>query len=250
MKKILKDQIAAGIGKPFIDDVAVKPASQTMFLDKDGIPEEVAPGIQKYVLEAIISLDKILADIEHAGGTISGKKSEFLKKQIKIVVYVCGIDGRMPEEAKIRKITRWPACTDLTDIRVFLGIYVYYRIWIKDFSAIVELLFKLGRKKEKFMWTEEQQEAMDTLKRALTTAPGSRPITYHAAGMIFLSVDSSNIGWGTILQQEEDSMKKHYPARFESGVWNEAEKQYDGGKLECSGLLKALKKLRVYLYGV
>jgi len=64
MKKILKHQIASRIGKPFIDDVAVKPASQSMFLDKNGIPEKVAPGIRKYVLEAIISLDKILADIE------------------------------------------------------------------------------------------------------------------------------------------------------------------------------------------
>jgi len=45
-------------------------------------------------------------------------------------------------------------------------------------------------------------------------------------------------------------MKKRHSARFESGVWNEAEKKYDGGKLECRGLLKALKKLRVYLYGV
>jgi len=80
MKKILKDQIAAGIGKPFIDDVAVKPASRSMFLDKNGISEEVAPGIRKYVLEAIIVLDKILADIERAGGTISGKKSELLKE--------------------------------------------------------------------------------------------------------------------------------------------------------------------------
>jgi len=126
----------------------VKPASRSTFLDKDGIPEEVAPGIRKYVLEAIISLDKILADIEYAGGTISGKKSKFLKEQIKIVAYVCGIDGRTPEEAKIRKITGWPACTDLTDVRAFLGICIFYRIWIKDFSTIAEPLFKLGRKKE------------------------------------------------------------------------------------------------------
>jgi len=45
MKKILKDQIATGIGKLFIDNVAVKPASRSMFLDKNGIPEEVVPGI-------------------------------------------------------------------------------------------------------------------------------------------------------------------------------------------------------------
>jgi len=97
---------------------------------------------------------------------------------------------------------------------------------------------------------EEQEEAMDTLKRALTTAPALKPIDYHAVGTIFLSIDSLNIGWGAILQQEKESTNKHHPARFESGVWNEAEKKYDGGKLECRGLLKALKKLRVYLYGV
>jgi len=250
MKKILKDQIAAGIGKPFIDDVAVKSASRSMFLDKDGIPEEVAPGIRKYVLEAIISLDKILADIEHAGGRISGKKSEFLKEQIKIVAYVCGIDGRTSEEIKIRKIISWPEYVDLTDVRAFLGLCVYYRIWVQDFSIIAEPLFCLVRKNRPFIWEEPQQEAMDELKRALTTAPALKPIDYHATGTIFLSVDSSNIEWGAILQQEEDSTKKCHPTRFESGVWNEAEKKYDGEKLECRGLLKALKKLRVYLYEV
>jgi len=35
-----------------------------------------------------------------------------------------------------------------------------------------------------------------------------------------------------------------------SGVWNETEKKYNGGKLEYYRLLKALKKLQVYLYGV
>ena len=33
-------------------------------------------------------------------------------------------------------------------------------------------------------------------------------------------------------------------------IWTDAEKKSDAGKLECRGLLKALKKLRMYLYGV
>jgi len=106
------------------------------------------------------------------------------------------------------------------------------------------------RKNRPFIWEGPQQEAMDELKRALTKVPALKPIDYESSGMILLSVDSSIIGWGAILQQEEESTKKHHPARFESGVWNEAEKKYDGGKLECRGLLKALKKLPVYLYGV
>ena len=48
------------------------------------------PEVQKYVMEAIISLDESLADIERSGGTISGEKSKFLKDGIKMVVFICG----------------------------------------------------------------------------------------------------------------------------------------------------------------
>jgi len=37
---------------------------------------------------------------------------------------------------------------------------------------------------------------------------------------------------------------------LKSGICTEAQKKYDAGKLECHGLLKALKKLRMYLYKV
>ena len=91
---------------------------------------------------------------------------------------------------------------------------------------------------------------MDTLKLALTTAPALKPITYDSTGQIVLSVDSSLQGWGAILQQEEAESTKRHPARYESGMWTDAEKKYDAGKLECRGLLKVLKKLRYYLYGI
>jgi len=104
MKKILKDQIAAGIGKPFIDDVAVKSASRSMFLDENGVPEEIAPRIRKFVLEAIISVDRVLADIERAGGMILGANSEFLMEKLKVVAYICRSNGRTPEGTKVQRI--------------------------------------------------------------------------------------------------------------------------------------------------
>ena len=45
-------------------------------------------------------------------------------------------------------------------------------------------------------------------------------------------------------------MKKRHPARDESGIWTDAEKKYNAGKLECRRLLKTLKKFRYYLYAV
>ncbi len=69
-----------------------------------------------------------------------------------------------------------------------------------------------------------------------------------SAGMIYLHVDASTtIGWGGILSQMQSDGRIR-PARYESGIWSTTEK-YDAVKLECRGLLKALKKFRFWLYG-
>jgi len=154
MKKILKNQISAKGGQPFIDDVGVKPPTRSLFLDSSGKPIEVAPEIRRYILEAIVSIDKVMADIERAGGTTLGAKNEFLREQLKIVAYVCGMNGRSPKVTKTRKITNCPPCIDLSDVRAILELCVYYRIWIKDFTTIAEPLFRLSRKDVEFYWLE------------------------------------------------------------------------------------------------
>src|SRR5258705_13115595 len=92
---------------------------------------------------------------------------------------------------------------------------------------------------------------MDNLKNALTHAPVVKTIDYESKGKVILSVDSSLLGWGAILQQEEElESRKRHPSRYENSLWSLAEKKYDSGKLECRGLLRVLKKLRFYLYGI
>ena len=89
------------------------------------------------------------------------------------------------------------------------------------------------------------------LKEALTTAPALVSIDYGTeAGRIILSVDASEDGWGAVLQQEDAMTRKRRPARYESGIWSHAESQYDALKRETRGLLKALKKFRLWLFGV
>ena len=163
--------------------------------------EKVMPGLRKYMMEAIVSLDETLADIERSGGTISGEKSEFLKDGIKMVAFMCGSKGRTPDEAKVRKVINWKPCALVTEVKGFLGLCVYYWIWIKDFAVRADPLYQLTRgKNQTFKWGQEQQEAMDDLKQALITAPALKPIDYEASGKIASSVDSSLIGWGAILQ--------------------------------------------------
>ena len=242
--KILADLIPS-ICRPFLDDIGVK-GPYSRYQDREAIP-----GVRQFVLEHIQNLDKVLADVERSGATISGEKSQFCMTGIKIVGFICDADGRSPESAKVAKVVDWEPCRDLAAARAFIGLCVYYRIWVKDFAVVAAPIYRLFRREVPFVWGKEQQAAMETLKLALTTAPALRSIDYRKdAGEIILAVDASLQGWGGVLQQLDITTNKRHPSRYESGAWTAQEARYDAGKRECRGVLKALKKFRFWLYGV
>jgi transposase InsO family protein len=185
-----------------------------------------------------------------SGMTISGAKSCIGMPGITIVGMVCDSEGRHPEAKKVQKIVDWPAPRNVREARGFVGIAVYYRIFIANFSVIAAPIFKLFKKNTRFKWTEDCQHAMNQLKSAITSAPILVRLDFGPSALpLVLNVDASTtIGWGAVLSQvQSDGRVK--PSRFESGIWNSAELKYDALKLECRGLLKALKKLRFWLFG-
>ena len=241
--KILEELIPY-IAMPYLDDIGVH-GPRTTYHD-----EEALPGIRRFVLEHIIWLERVLYELELAGATISGLKSQFLMPGIKVVGYVCDASGRHPDEAKVAKILNWEDCRDLSSARAFMGVCTFYRLWVKDFAIVSEPIFRLFRTGVVFVWGLEQVEAMHLLKVALTTAPALIQLDYSdGAGLIILMIDASKNGWGAVLMQLDREGKRH-PCRYESGIWSKQERKYDAGKLECRGLLHALKKNRTHLYGV
>ena len=127
------------VAMPFLDDIGVKGP----YSDYDN--ELKLPGIRRFVFEHLQNLDATLDRIERAGACI-GPKSQFCYNGMEIVGFVCGSGGRAPASAKVVKILEWPACKDTTEAKAFLGICVYYRIWIKDFVIIAEPIYCLFRK--------------------------------------------------------------------------------------------------------
>ncbi len=105
--------------KLFLDDVGIK-GPKTKYNNK-----KVAPGIRHYDLKYIQNLDKFLTDLERAGITIAGAKSQFCCIGIKIVGYIYDANSRYPDISKVLKILDWPECTDITSARGFLGVCVY-----------------------------------------------------------------------------------------------------------------------------
>ena len=65
---------------------------------------------------------------------------------IKIVGFVCGVEGRTLNSVKVIKILKWKPYADIREARAFIRVCVYYRIWIKDFSTIIKLIYRLFKK--------------------------------------------------------------------------------------------------------
>jgi hypothetical protein len=231
------------VASAFVDDIGVEGPKT----DYDG--EEIEPGIRRYILEHIQNVDKTLCAIERAGATVSGAKTQWCQAGVRIVGFVCDKDGRHPESHKVAKILDWPECQNPTEMKGFLGLCGYYRIWVFNFAIIAMPLYRLTRKNVVWFWTDVHSGAMTTLKIAITSAPALVTISYaEGSGRIILVFDASKTGWGAVIMQEDKDGKRH-PVRYEGGVWTASEAGYDAGKRECRAMLKALKKFRHWLYG-
>jgi hypothetical protein len=206
--KILEDLIPKDCW-PFMDDIGVKGPYSTY---KD---EEVCLGVRRYIMEHIQSLDRTLERLERAGCTI-GTKSQFCMDGIKIVGFICGAEGRSPDSTKVIKILEWKPCACVGEARAFIGVCVYYRIWIEGFAIIAKPIYTLFRKDVVWIWGLEQDLAMNTLKTALTQAPALAKIDYsEGGGDIILAPDASLKGWGAVLIQLDAERRRH-PSRYES----------------------------------
>ena len=65
--------------------------------------------------------------------------------------FICDLNDRSFETAKIIKILKWLSCRNVSEIRAFIKICVYYRIWIMNFVIIAALIYRLLKNEEFFV---------------------------------------------------------------------------------------------------
>src|SRR5947207_14037857 len=185
MAKVHYKQIPHEV-RPFLDDCGIKGPKNRY----DDV--EISPGVRRFVYEHAQIFERFMSDVWTAGLTISGVKSTIGVPGITIVGLVCDYDGRHPEQKKVQKIIDWPVPESTRDARAFIGLVVYYRIFIAGFAIIAAPIFILFRKDVKFVWTMDCQLAMDELKRRTTTAPTLTTIDFSSSALdIILNVDAS-----------------------------------------------------------
>src|ERR1700675_4133133 len=188
--------------------------------------------------------------MKYCGGTFSGYKTTLCTEEITVVGHRCTISGRLPETDRVGVMERWPACNNISEVRMFLGTIGVCRVFIKDFAKLAGPLNRLLRKDIPFIWGPEQDRSMDELKDALKSAVPLGNIDYEREEKVVLAVDTSYRAVGFYIYQESaDTLKKKMFIKFGSITLNEREARFSQPKRELFGLKRALEASEYLLIG-
>src|SRR3981189_1129519 len=162
--------------------------------------------------------------MKYCGGTFSGPKLFLCVTEIFVLGHLCTSEGRMPDESRVAAIRKWGPCSNLSEVRAFLGTVGVVRIFICNFSLRAHHLIKLTRRDAPFEFGPLQLAAQKDLKDALLTSPALRAIDYTSSAPVFLAVDTSYIAVGFHLCQcDIDNPRQRYFSRFYSITLNDRE---------------------------
>ena len=98
-------------------------------------------------------------------------KCTFCTSQIEYLGFIISEEGIYVDSTKVKDILDWPIPTNFSEVRGFLGITGWYRVFIQNYAVIASPLTELLKKGVKIIWNDKLQASFDELKRIVTLAP-------------------------------------------------------------------------------
>ena len=193
-------------------------------------------------------LNKVFESLKSANLTLNLEKCKFCRSSLPFLGFIVDSSGIKTDPEKIKAIKEFPRPATVTQIKRFLGLAGWYRRFIYDFSTLSSNITSLmtgKRKSNPIVWTKEAEEAFNTLKDRLTTAPVlvapdfTKPFT--------IQTDASTTGLAAVLFQEIDG--KEHPIAYASKTMNSSQRQYTVTEQECLAVLFGIEKFRPYVEG-
>ena len=141
---------------------------------------------------------------------------------------------------KFKAMQEWPLPVSLKELRGFLGLTSYYKMFIYHYAQLAKPLTN-QLKKDNFHWDEIATAAFNTLKQVMLSAPVLAIPNFSLPFVV--EADASGKGLGAVLSQN-----KHPIAFFSKGfgVRGQAKSIYEK---ELMTIVLAIQKWRHYLIG-
>jgi hypothetical protein len=173
------------------------------------------------------------------------KKCHLFKSEVSFLGHVVSAEGVTTEENKINTVRDWPVPNTVKAIRAFLGLTGYYRRFIEGYAEVAAPMVALTKKHVRFNWTTECQEAFETLKKRLITAP---ILKYPDPECPFiLDTDASKCSVGAVLSQVQDGQE--VVIAYGSRTMSKSERNYCVTRQELLAIVWFTEHFKHYLMG-
>ena len=195
--------------------------------------------------DMISNLDQVLQRLKDAGLKLKPRKCQLFAQEVEFLGHVINREGVKTDPKKTQVIRDWPRPNDIHKVRSFLGFCSYYRRFVPKFAEIAKPLHRLSEKHQKFVWSDECNQAFETLKNKMVTAP----ILAHPdfKEHFILDTDASDVAIGAVLSQTVNGQER--VIAFASRALTKAERRYCVTRKELLALVHFVKYFRHYLYG-
>ena len=160
-------------------------------------------------------------------------KCTFGKEEVSYLGHVISKEGVKVDLEKIKSIKEWHNLTNISKLREFLGLTVYYRRFIMNYTHRIAPLSNL-LKNNAFHWNEEAEKCFEALKGIISSTPVLATPEFSKPFMI--ECDASCYGLGAIIMQDEHSIA------FKSRKLNKREQLKFTYDKEILGIMHALEK--------
>ena len=187
------------------------------------------------------SLQATLKRLEERGAKLNKGKCKFSVHELTFFGHVFSAEGIKADPKKIDTIVNCEAPKNVSEIRSFLGMAQYVARFIPDFASRTEPLRRLTRKDVPWEWTQQEQEAFDNIKEALTS---TQVMAYfNPAKQTEVLVDASQVGVGAILAQEGKIIA------YASRALTDVEQRYSQTDRDMLAVVFGVEHFHLYLYG-
>ncbi len=195
--------------------------------------------------EHLSKLEEVFHRLRKAGLKVKLGKCHLFKNKVQYLGHEVSSEGIHPSISKIGAILEYPRPKDVGEIRSFIGLASYYRKFISHFAEIAKPLTGLTKKNATYSWGEDQEEAFQKLKAALTSQP---VLAYPDFDREFaLMTDASQFAIGAVLSQYHG--KDDRPIGYISRQLSASEINFSVLEKEALAARWAMEQYRYFLLG-
>ena len=162
-------------------------------------------------------------EVEFLGHLVT---SESLKPDVKKVEAILGMEFENP--------------TDVDGVCRLQGMVTYLAKFLPKLSTVMEPIRRLTKQDVEFKWSEEQDKAMDEIKKLVTTV--SIVAYYDPKKELVIQCDASGTGLGAVLQDGK-------PLGYASRALSATECEQAQIEKECLAIVFSLEHFHQYTFG-